>query len=80
MVGLKIEPHFSRPREVAFETQCRVDRDRPLPFDDLVDPARRHAQRQQEVLAEDLAGMGGWQCFHGGSVVIDDFLLESRKN
>lgn len=77
VVGLEVEPHFGRPRELAFETQCRVDRDRPLPFHDLVDPARRHAevlgdpvfrnaQRQQEILAEDLARMGGWQCFHSG--------------
>ena len=84
MVGLEIKPHFGRPAEIPFESQGCIHGKGTLTLHYLVDASRwdtnvlgnsvfRKPKRYQEVLAENLAGMNGSVCFHGGSVGIDDF-------
>lgn len=84
IVGLEVQPDLGGPAEVAFEPQGAIDRERPLALHDFIDapgrdadvfshPVFRKTEGDQEVLAENFAGMNGGVCFHGGSVVIDDF-------
>ena len=84
VVGLEIEPHLGWPSEIAFEAQGGIHGEGTLALDDFVDPPGRDAdvlgypvfrktEGDQEILAQDFAGMDGRMCFHGGSVVIDDF-------
>src|SRR5258706_13245359 len=63
-VGLQVEPKLRRHAEIAAKAQGGVRRNRTLAFDNLIDPARRHADvlgqpvlrnchRLEEFLVED---------------------------
>ncbi len=63
-MGLQVEPKLRRHAEIAAKAQGGVRRNRTLAFDNLIDPARRHADvlgqpvlrnchRLEEFLVED---------------------------
>lgn len=76
VVVLEVEPDVGGPAEVTLEAQRGIDGDGAFAFDDLVDAARGDAdvlgepvfgesEGQEEILAQDFAGVDGRMCFHG---------------
>ena len=76
MVGLDIEPHLGRPAEIALKPQGCIHGKGAFALHDLFDaawrdtnvlgnPVFRESQWNQEILAENFAGMDGSVCFRG---------------
>src|SRR3990172_3188273 len=78
IVGLQAHPELLRSAEMPRQPDCGVRRDATLAEDDLVDAARRHADRAskgvlaeihrlEELLEQHFAGMNVTQALHDDS-------------